>query len=155
MRKLRSEILLPAPRPGVFHFFADARNLDRITPSFLRFRVLTPGPIPMHTGTRIDYALRIRGLPFRWTSEITAWEPPGRFVDRQICGPYRWWQHEHMFLERGGSTLVVDDVEYLAPGGRLVHSLFISRDLQRIFDYRRTVLTALFTETGTPTPNRA
>jgi hypothetical protein len=141
---LRSEVELPATPAEVFPFFADARNLDAITPAFLRFRVLTPGPIQMRVGTRIDYSLRVHGFPIRWTSEITVWGPPKCFVDVQIRGPYRRWHHVHRFEDLGTSTRVIDDVEYACPGGRLLHELFVKRDLVRIFEYRRAVLAKIF-----------
>lgn len=143
---LRSLIELPATPAEVFPFFADARNLDAITPPFLRFRVLTAGPIEMRVGTRIDYSLRVHGFPIRWTSEITVWEPPTRFVDVQIRGPYRAWHHEHLFERIGGCTRVMDTVHYACPGGRLFHALFVRRDLIRIFGYRRQVLASHFSE---------
>ncbi len=141
---LRREIVLSATRAEVFSFFADAHNLDRITPAFLRFRVLTSGFIAMELGTRIEYALRLHGIPLRWESEITAWEPPCRFVDLQIRGPYRWWHHEHRFEDLGDSTRVIDQVDYACLGGRLVHSLFVKHDLERIFEHRQQSLTRLF-----------
>ncbi len=141
---LRREIVLPACRAEVFSFFADAHNLDRITPAFLRFRVLTPWPVAMELGTRIAYALRLHGISLRWESEITAWQPPCRFVDLQIRGPYRWWHHEHRFEDLGTSTRVIDEVEYACHGGRLVHSLLVKRDLARIFEYRQAVLARSF-----------
>lgn len=100
----------------IFEFFADARNLERITPPWLSFRILTPGEIEMKPGTTIDYALRMGGLPLRWRSEITAFEPGVRFIDTQLRGPYKVWIHEHRFVQRDGLTEVHDHVEYEAPG---------------------------------------
>jgi len=140
---LESEILVPGARDRVFAFFADAGNLERLTPSWLRFRILTPRPIPMHEGARIDYRLRVRGLPLPWTSRIAVWEPPARFVDEQIRGPYQLWVHEHRFEDRGPSTLVLDRVEYAVLGGRFVDRLLVRRDLERIFAYRRERLVAI------------
>lgn len=146
---LRRNIVVSAARQEVFSFFTDALNLDRITPPFLRFRVLSQRPIEMQARTRIEYALRLHGIPLRWVSEITVWEPPERFVDLQIRGPYRWWHHEHRFEDLGDSTKVIDEVEYSCPGGRLIHALFVRRDLQRIFAYRQLRLAAIFaTESG-------
>ncbi len=104
------------PLPDVFRFFADARNLEAITPPFLRFKVLTPDVV-MRQGARIDYRLRLRGIPFRWQSEITAWEPNVRFKDEQRRGPYKYWRHVHLFRESAGGTLVEDGVEYEVPCG--------------------------------------
>jgi ligand-binding SRPBCC domain-containing protein len=138
------EIQLPRPIDEVFAFFADARNLQTLTPPWLRFEILTPGSIEMARGMQIDYRLRLHGLPLRWTSKITAWETPRRFVDEQIRGPYRVWIHEHTFVEGRGGTVVRDDVRYAVPGGALVDRLFVRPDLRRIFDYRHSRLREIF-----------
>jgi ligand-binding SRPBCC domain-containing protein len=143
-RILRSEIWLPRPLEETFAFFADAANLQTITPGWLDFTILTPRPIQMRVGALIDYRLRVRGFPIRWQSEITAWEPPHRFVDEQRRGPYRLWVHEHHFETRDSGTQVADLVRYAAPGGRLVDWLFVRRDVERIFKFRRETLLTLF-----------
>jgi ligand-binding SRPBCC domain-containing protein len=147
-RALNSEIWLPRPLEEVFAFFADAGNLQTLTPEWLDFTILTPRPIQMRAGTVIDYRLRLRGIPIRWRSEITAWEPPHRFVDEQRRGPYRLWVHEHRFETRDGGTQVADLVRYAVPGGRLVDWLFVRRDVERIFQFRREKLLALFGNGG-------
>lgn len=139
-----SELWLPQPRERVFPFFADAHNLQAITPPWLHFEVLTPPPVAMRPGARIDYRLRLHGVPLRWQSEITAWEPPFRFCDEQRHGPYRTWIHTHEFEERDGGTLCRDHVHYAAPGGRLVESLFVRRQVDAIFTYRRHALQRRF-----------
>jgi len=144
LRTLTAIQWLPRPIPDVFPFFAEAGNLDAITPPWLRFGVRTPQPIEMRVGARIDYRLRLHGLPVRWQSEITAWQPPHRFVDEQRRGPYRVWIHEHAFSERDGGTLVADHVRYAVPGGWLVDRLFVRRDLRRIFAYRTDALRKRF-----------
>jgi ligand-binding SRPBCC domain-containing protein len=136
--------LLPRALDELFPFFAEARNLEHLTPPWLRFSVLTPEPIAMCAGATIDYRLRWRGLPIRWRSEIAVWDPPHRFVDRQVHGPYRLWHHEHSFEARPEGTMVTDRVDYAAPFGRLSHRLIVDRDVARIFDYRQQALEALF-----------
>lgn len=148
--KLHQELRLPRQRDEVFPFFANARNLETITPPRLSFRILTPAPVAMRTGTLIDYELRLRGLPLRWQSEITVWDPPHRFVDEQRRGPYRRWIHEHLFEEYNGGTLCIDHVHYAILGGRLVERLFVRRNLERIFAFRRVKLLELFAENGAP-----
>ncbi len=138
--ELRVEMWLPRPPEEVFPFFADAHNLERLTPSFLQFHVLTPAPIAMGVGTLIDYRLRVRGLPIRWQSRIEAWDPPCLFIDRQIKGPYRLWHHEHEFEEHEGGTIVRDRVLFRAPGGWLVHHLLVNRDVASIFRFRQQKL---------------
>jgi ligand-binding SRPBCC domain-containing protein len=143
MPRLDSEIWLPRPLEEVFAFFSDAGNLEELTPPWLRFEILTPRPIEMRVGALIDYRLRVRLLPLRWRSEITVWDPPRRFVDEQVRGPYRRWRHEHVFRERDGGTLVEDHVEYAVLGGALVDRLLVRRDVEKIFAYRRERLADL------------
>jgi ligand-binding SRPBCC domain-containing protein len=146
---LTAEQWLPRPRNELFPFFAEAANLEKITPPFLHFRILTPLPIQMRQGARIDYKISLHGIPMRWRTEITVWEPPFRFVDTQIKGPYRQWIHEHTFEERDGGTLCRDRVEYRVPGGALVHTLLVERDVRTIFAYRREALARIFSPTLT------
>lgn len=130
---------LRRPLDEVFAFYADAANLEAITPPFLRFRILTPAPIAMRPGARIDYALSLFGMPLRWRTRIAVWEPGVRFVDEQERGPYALWRHTHSFEARGGATVVRDVVEYalpLGPLGALAHALLVKRTLRRIFDHR-------------------
>ncbi len=142
--EFKSSILLAEPLSVVFPYFSDARNLEDLTPPWLRFQVLSPEPIEIAEGTIIDYRLRLRGIPIRWRSEITRWEPPTVFVDEQRKGPYRLWVHEHRFEERDGQTLAEDYVRYAVPGGPLVDRLFVRADLRRIFRYRRERMAQLF-----------
>ena len=138
---------IPRPREAVFAFFADAGNLEEITPPFLRFRILTPAPVEMRTGARIDYALSLFGIPLRWRTRITAWEPAVRFVDEQESGPYAFWHHVHEFESGGASTLVRDVVDYslpMGPLGSLAHALFVERTLGRIFNFRREAIRRRF-----------
>ena len=140
---------LPRSVEEVFGFFADAANLNDITPPWLGFRILTPLPVEMRAGALIDYRIRLRGAPIRWRTEITCWEPPWRFVDEQIRGPYRLWRHEHTFHPENGGTRVEDRVEYRVGlgdwwPGRLVHRLWVRPELDRIFEYRRCRLEARF-----------
>ena len=132
------------PIAQVFAFFSDAHNLAEITPPWLRFEVLTPAPIAMQVGTRIDYRLRLRGIPLSWQSEITAWVPPRYFMDEQRRGPYRLWRHTHTFEETAAGTVVGDEVEYAVWGSSVVNTLFVQRDIERIFAYRAEKLDALF-----------
>lgn len=123
----------------MFGFFADASNLEAITPSWLRFRVVTPGPIRMAPGTLIEYRLRLHGVPVRWLTRIEVWEPGERFADVQVRGPYRFWHHTHSFEQHPEGTLVRDTVRYdlpLGPLGRIAHAAFVRRDLERIFAFR-------------------
>lgn len=131
----------------MFAFFADAANLERLTPDFLRFQIETPSPIEMCAGTRIDYRLSLMGLPVRWRTRISSWEPPQRFSDDQERGPYALWHHVHEFEAEGDRTRMRDRVDYrlpLGPLGTLAHALWVRRTLERIFDYRRRVVEELF-----------
>ena len=137
---LTNELWLPHQPQDVFPFFADAFNLERLTPPSLGFQVLTPPPIEMKVGTLIDYRVRLRGIPMRWQSEITKWEPPHRFVDEQRRGPYRMWIHEHAFTSQDGGTMAKDTVRYAVLGGAIVQRLFVTSELKRIFQYRNAAL---------------
>jgi ligand-binding SRPBCC domain-containing protein len=140
---------VPAPPDEVFEFFADAHNLEAITPPWLGFRVLTPGPIEMRPGALIEYRLALHRVPVRWLTRIDEWEPGRSFVDVQVRGPYRLWHHTHSFEERGRGTLVVDRVRYalpLGPLGALAHAVVVRRDLERIFDHRHAAIAQRFTK---------
>lgn len=131
----------------VFQFFADARNLERITPGYLHFRVLSQEPADMGAGTLIRYRLRLRGVPIRWLTRIEQWEPGRRFADLQLRGPYRYWHHTHDFEPDSGGTLMRDTVRYAMRAGRLgerVHGSLVAPDLARIFDHRTERIEALF-----------
>ena len=145
-----AELWLPRPREEVFAFFADAHNLQAITPPWLKFDVLTPAPIPMRPGTLIDYRIRVHGIPIRWRTEITEWNPPHSFVDVQLRGPYTLWHHTHTFEEREGGTLCIDDVRYRPRGGALMNWLFVRRDVERIFAYRQEALREALNCAGLP-----
>ena len=147
-----SQIRLPRTREAVFPFFSDASNLERITPRELEFEILTPAPIEMREGARIRYRLRLWGLPFQWETEIRAWEPPVRFVDEQIAGPFRRWVHRHELVETPRGTVVYDHVDYelpLSPVGDLFQPL-LKRQLARIFRYRHAVLHEFFASDDVP-----
>ena len=141
--RLETRLWLPAPLDSVFAFFADPANLERITPSFLHFRLLTPG-VEMKRGATVDYRLRLHGIPVRWQSEITAWDPGTRFRDEQRRGPYRYWRHSHLFREERNGTVVEDGVDYDVPGGDAVHQWLVGPDLIRIFTYRQERLREIF-----------
>jgi len=134
---LQTELWLPHRPDDIFPFFAEAGNLDALTPPWLHFEVLTPTPIVMRVGTLIDYRIRVRGVPFRWRTEIAEWQPPHRFVDVQLRGPYTLWRHTHTFDEHDGGTLCGDQVRYRPRGGALVHWLFVRRDVENIFQFRQ------------------
>lgn len=141
---IETELWLPQPRTEIFGFFANPKNLEQLTPPWLRFEILTPGDVAIANGVFLDYRLRLHGVPIRWRSQISLWEPPERFVDRQVKGPYSLWIHQHIFTERGGGTLVGDRVEYAVPGGRLVQKWLVAPDLRRIFQYRHEILSKRF-----------
>ena len=142
--RLETTLWLPLPPGDVFAFFADARNLERITPSFLAFRILTDGDIAMRAGALIDYRIGLRGIPMTWRTEIAVWDPPRCFVDVQRRGPYRLWEHTHTFVEADGGTLVTDIVRYALPVpgflAGLINRLVVQPDLRRIFTYRHGAL---------------
>jgi ligand-binding SRPBCC domain-containing protein len=143
------EQLVRRPRAQVFEFFSRPENLARVTPPRLGFTILTPSPVPMREGSVIDYRIRVHGLPLRWRTLITAYDPPTRFVDEQARGPYALWHHTHEFLEVPEGTLVRDTVRYrlpLGPLGRLVAGRLVAADLEDIFRFRRKAVEQAFAE---------
>lgn len=138
---------IPLPPGEAFEFFGDARNLERVTPPWLGFRVVTPGPVEMGRGTLIRYRLRLHGVPVGWLTEILEWEPGVRFRDVQVSGPYALWDHVHTFEPDGnGGTNMGDLVKYEIPFawlGRVTNALFVRRDVERIFDFRASEIARL------------
>ncbi len=141
---LTTEQWVGRPLEQVFAFFADAHNLQRITPPWLGFSILTPPPIRMEPGALIEYRIRLWGIPLRWRTEISAWEPGVRFVDRQLRGPYTLWVHEHRFEARDGGTWCFDRVEYAHQGGRIGERVVVRPQLRRIFAFRRAAIEEVF-----------
>lgn len=144
---LNSEQFINKPIKEVFGFFARPENLKEVTPKNLSFNILTPSPIVMEKGTLIDYTIKPLGFPVRWTTIIVAYEPPHRFIDAQLKGPYSFWYHTHNFVEKEGGTLIKDEVRYLlpfGPFGKLAHWIYVKKELQHIFDFRKKVVLNYF-----------
>lgn len=138
---------VPTPLEEVVGFFEDPRNLEQITPPFLGFRILTEGEIEMRVGALIDYSIRLHGVPLLWQTRIDEYVPMERFVDFQVKGPYRYWNHLHTFSREDGGTRIEDCVDYelpLGPLGTVAHALFVKRQLKTIFDYRYRVIEKRF-----------
>ena len=145
VHRLSTDVLVPRPLDEVQAFFADPRNLSALTPPWLEFRILTPeADLEMRRGAVFDYRILLRGLPLRWRTLISAWQPPHRFVDEQVRGPYSLWVHEHLFEESPEGTWVRDRVRYGHPGGSLANRLLVRPDLERIFRYRCQRMEALW-----------
>lgn len=145
-RVCEREVWIPAPIEEVFAFFSDAHNLEKLTPPYLKFNVLTPHPIKMQKGALIDYKLSLRGLPMTWKTEITDWVPGVMFADNQLKGPYKKWYHTHRFESKDGGTLMKDRIEYIIPGGFLEPLIypFVKKDVESIFDFRTKVMNEMF-----------
>ena len=139
---LEREAVVAAPLDATFDFFSNAANLERLTPPWLNFRILSPLPGAIGEGTIIDYQIRLYGVPIPWRTRIDVWEPGRRFVDRQLAGPYRWWHHEHRFESVGLGTRVIDVVRYRPRAARLSGAL-VKRDVNRIFAFRAAELPRL------------
>jgi ligand-binding SRPBCC domain-containing protein len=142
--EVHRETIVQRPLEETFAFFADAANLEALTPPWLNFRILTPRPISMAEGATIDYRIVLYGIPIPWRTRIDVWEPNVRFVDRQMSGPYLWWRHEHAFEAIDEGTRVIDDVEYV-PRMRWISNALVRRDVERIFSYRQNVLPKILT----------
>lgn len=149
--ELTAEVRIPGRIGGVFPFFSEAGNLEALTPDWLNFKLVTPRPIHMGTGTVIDYRIRLRLVTMRWRSRITVWDPPHRFVDEQLKGPYRRWIHEHTFTQDGEEVVCSDHVRYAVPGGPMLETLinrcFVQPELEQIFRYRRQAMLRLLSRT--------
>jgi uncharacterized protein len=146
---LRREQWIQRPIDEVFAFFADAHNLEEITPPWLGFKILSMSTDSIEEGTIIRYRLRLHGIPVQWRTNICEWNPPYSFVDEQKRGPYKKWRHTHKFEAHGSRTKMIDQVQYSLPLGilgRIVHSLKVRKDVSRIFDYRRERIDGLFTQ---------
>jgi ligand-binding SRPBCC domain-containing protein len=142
----------------VFEFFESPENLERITPGTVGFNILTPKPIRMQAGTVLDYTIRLIGLPVRWTTLISEYDPPRRFADVALKGPYSFWHHTHTFEEAGDATVMTDQIRYALPFGwlgRLVHALWVRRRLDEIFDYRAQVIQGMLEATDPLSPEKA
>jgi ligand-binding SRPBCC domain-containing protein len=146
---LHSDVVVPVPLDRTFAFFADAWNLERITPPWLNFRIRTARPLTMREGAVLDYRIRLHGVPIPWRTRIDVWEPGRRFVDRQVFGPYRWWRHEHRFEAVDAGTRVIDHVEYLPRVAWLTRA-WVRRDVEEIFAYRREALRSVLIERDAP-----
>jgi uncharacterized protein len=145
-RRFEREDHVRAPLSKVFGFLCDPANLETLTPPNMALRVVTPRPVRMQRGAVIEYRLRVSGLPMRWKTLITKWEPEVEFEDAQIRGPYLLWRHRHLFIPEAGGTKVQDTIDYalgLAPLSNLALAA-VGRDLQKIFDYRRSQLQNIF-----------
>ena len=147
--------MLPRAIDEAFAFFANAENLERITPPELAFRILTPTPVIIREGTIIDYRLRLFGVPFHWRTRIVEWQPQQHFIDEQILGPYTSWRHRHTFAECETGTEMTDRVEYCLPLRPLgfVALPLVRRQLDRIFRYRADAIRRLLGG-DTPVANR-
>jgi hypothetical protein len=144
---LSFEQQVPRPLPEVFGFFSRAENLEVLTPSWLKFKILSVTPRPIRKGTIIKYSLRLHGIPLRWTSEIVEWDPPHRFIDLQLSGPYKLWHHEHRFESRDGGTLITDTVNLSLPMGfmgTLAYKIKVQSDVRAIFTFRQEKIRSLF-----------
>ena len=141
------EQIVARPLAEVFEFFSHAGNLEMLTPAWLKFQILTPEPVAMRPGARIDYRIRYHGIPMRWVTEIEVWDPPHRFVDTQVRGPYKLWHHTHTFEETKDGTRIGDVVRYampFGPLGRVVNFLQTQREVESIFDYRNRQIAKRF-----------
>lgn len=147
MNTLRRTITIPGTLDTVFEFFNRPENLEQLTPASLKFRMLTPSPVAMHNGAVLDYVIRLMGLPLRWTSVITGYDPPHEFVDVQLRGPYAFWHHRHRFESAAEGVDVIDEIHYeigFSLVGRWLLKPIIQRQLSGIFSYRTHMIEGIF-----------
>ena len=153
MHTLERSQVVSTPRGELFRFFEDPQNLGRMTPHRMGFRILGMDDLPFRPGFRLKYRIKVMGVPLRWVTTITEYEPGKRFVDEQTRGPYAFWRHEHTFEDADGGTLMRDRVQYELPFGILgsaVQRLVVARELDRIFDFRARTVEELFAERTIP-----
>lgn len=144
---LQRATFINRPVDEVFHFFSNPVNLARITPPAFRLRIITPQPVVIQQGTIIDYKIKALGIPFKWRTEITVWQPPHRFVDIQVHGPYSLWTHEHVFEAKDGGTLMHDRLQFRSPGWvlePLINKLLVQPKIEELFDHREACLKKIF-----------
>ncbi len=144
MYEIKKSTFVSRPLEEVFEFFSKAENLQELTPDFVGFKILTPLPIEMKKGTLIDYSIKVHGMPMKWRTLISAWEPNKRFVDEQLKGPYKKWHHEHSFEAVDGGTLIKDHVTYDVWFGFILVPLMIRKDVEKIFGYREEKIREIF-----------
>ena len=152
IREFHAQLWFPLSPEELFPFFSNAANLEPLTPPGMRLRIVSPQPVEMKEGAMIDYQVRVHGLPLPWRARITVWDPPHRFVDEQLRGPYRFWLHEHSFTPHAGGTLARDHVRYAVPFDFLVHRWLVLPDIERIFAYRAQILQERFGAQLQPPP---
>lgn len=141
------ETIINRPIDEVFEFFSKAENLNLLTPTFLKFKILTPLPIAMGVGTLIDYKISLNGIPFTWKTKISTWKKNEVFVDEQLRGPYKVWIHEHKFEVVDSGVKMTDTVQYLSPGWivePIINKLYIEKKVKEIFEFRKKVLLQYF-----------
>ncbi len=149
---LKKHVFIPRPVRDVFAFFETPENLSLLTPPKLGFQIITPSPILMKKDAVIDYTIKVLGLRLGWRTLITDYQAGRMFVDEQVKGPYKYWQHTHSFIEFSDGTLVTDEVRYALPFGflgQLAHALFVRSQLNNIFEYRARIIQSKF-----ESPNR-
>lgn len=132
----------------VFDFFSDAKNLEKITPDFLNFKIVNMSTTEIQQGTLINYVLKLHGLPIKWKTLISRWSPETAFVDEQLSGPYKKWHHTHEFFETSQGTLITDKVIYRLPLGLigLVALPFVKKDVNKIFNFRKKIINETFNQ---------
>ncbi len=144
---LNREQLVKKPLDEVFKYFSKPENLARITPDALSFKILTPGPVIMKEGAIIDYTVSPFGVPLHWRTYISSYDPPRKFVDEQLSGPYKFWHHTHSFKATDDGTIIRDEVRYVLPFGtlgRIVHWLFVKNQIEKIFCFRAKIIAEYF-----------
>lgn len=146
-RVFSTKVIIPSVLEEVFHFFSDARNLEKITPPWLKFKVLSQSTDTIGEGTEFEYSLKVRGFPVQWRSQILQWKENERFVDQQLKGPYKKWEHLHLFEQHEKGTLMLDQVDYALPFGRFgdfFGGWYVDRDVREIFEYRKQIILEMF-----------
>lgn len=148
MYQLKRQQLVKTDMATCWDFFSSPGNLQKITPKYMGFDVLTEVPEKMYEGLMIEYRVRpLLGIPMNWITEITHVKEHQFFVDEQRKGPYRIWHHEHHFETVDNGVLMSDIVSYELPYGilgKIAHPILVQRKLNEIFDFRFEIVEEIF-----------
>jgi len=147
MYSFKTITIIESKIDNVFEFFCNAENLQKLTPPSLDFKIITKIPFKLKKGSIIDYRIKLYGVALKWKTEITNWDPPYRFEDSQLKGPYKIWKHSHIFNPIGNKTEMIDIVKYIPKGWPftfLINNLFVKKEIEKIFYYRTQKIIEIF-----------
>tara|TARA_B110000116_G_scaffold90959_1_gene79189 strand:+ start:4611 stop:5084 length:474 start_codon:yes stop_codon:yes gene_type:complete len=141
---LKTNLTLNKNIKEVFQFFETPKNLNLITPSWLNFKIIQTVNSNTFKNQEINYKLTLHKITFKWKSEIIDYKKNISFCDKQIKGPYLFWEHSHLFSKVSEKTFMEDIIKYKVLFGTFSNNLFIKQDLRKIFEYRQKKIQEIF-----------